>query len=90
MFLPRPWFLATVALIGAISCKRGVNERFIAFLKEEQRMRDRIQHPYVLQDSLEALEQRFKINKDAELEHLKKNPDLWVEVLKAFMNEPAE
>ena len=90
MFRRLLWVAALSVIICTLFCERGVNERFIAFLKEEQRMRDRIQHPYVLRDSLEALEKRFRIDKDAELEYLEKHPDLWVEVLKALRNEHEE
>jgi hypothetical protein len=53
-------------------------------------MRDRISDPTVLQDSLKVAEKKFRINRQAELDFLKKHPDQWVEVLKALRNEPSE
>ncbi|MBN2621009.1 hypothetical protein JXB22_07960 [candidate division WOR-3 bacterium] len=70
-----------------VSCKKNIDPKFIEYLKAEQGLRARLANSSVLDDSLVSLEERFGINREAELEFLKNNPEQWVVVLKALRNE---
>jgi len=71
----------------AVHCKKTINKRFVNFLKAEQLMRDRISDPIQLRDSLEILQQKYRIDREKEITYLKDHPEQWVILLKALRNE---
>jgi hypothetical protein len=52
------------------------------YLKEEKRLRENESSAQALRDSLEILQEKYKIDRDAELRKLAEDPSGWVNLLK--------
>lgn len=54
----------------------------VEYLREEKRLRENESSEKVLRDSLKLLEEKYKIDRDAELRKLAENPSEWVDLLR--------
>ena len=66
-----------------LSCHKPDRIAILAeFLKEEKRLRENESSVQVLRDSLKILEEKYKIDRDAELRKLADDPNEWVNLLR--------
>jgi hypothetical protein len=76
-----------VVLALVLACaQNGATRRFAAYLGQERNLRQTIYDESALNDSLEALQKRFAIDRTRQLERLSKNPENWLHLLEALEN----
>jgi hypothetical protein len=82
----RNLFLAVAILF--LSCtQQTYNPHLLEYLRAEKDLRARITDEQALHDSLRALGQHYKINKEKELSQLKKKPGAWLQLIKDVKSE---
>jgi hypothetical protein len=64
-----------------------VNERFVDYLRAEQELRSRFGNSPALLDSIKALEEYYRVDRESELAYLRKHPEQWQSLLKALRDE---
>jgi hypothetical protein len=55
---------------------------FAEYLREEQRLRQTVVDPVVLEDSIDILRIRYGIDPAGEIERLRNTPEQWLDLLK--------
>ncbi|UCD04622.1 MAG: hypothetical protein JSV98_05745 [candidate division WOR-3 bacterium] len=70
-------------LLFILSCQKQDRIAILAeYLKEEKRLRENESSAQALRDSLKLLEEKYKIDRNAELRKLAEDPGEWVDLLK--------
>lgn len=75
-------------LFLAVSCQRRDRTTVLAeYLKEEKRVRDNESNPAALEESLSILNEKYGIDRDAEIRHVGENPGRLIELLKELKSD---
>jgi hypothetical protein len=79
--IPSLCFFVCVAFF--ITCQRQDRITVLAeYLKEEKRLRDSEWSEEALRDSLRILEEKYGVDRDAEIHRLGENPGEWIDLLR--------
>lgn len=82
MISARCLILSILITIGASCSRRDPTLDFAKYLQQEKRLRAKIRNTQLLEDSLEIMKKRYKIDPNHELMRLQKKPADWVELLR--------
>ncbi len=70
-------------ILTCISCgKIDTTDRFAKYLQDEKKIRERVINPQELEDSLNALRNRFGIDPEQEISKLQTEPADWIVLLR--------
>jgi len=76
-----------ISIIILYCSKDNNSYKFAQYLREEQALRKRLARSPELKDSIQALQKRYQIDREKELKKLKKQPELWLKLLKGLRIE---
>ncbi len=77
----------TIAVIFLSCTREARNPHLVEYLREERRLRKRIDEKEGLSDSIAILQQRYNIDIEKEISKLNDNPDAWLELLEELKIE---
>jgi hypothetical protein len=69
--------------LAVITCRKSeTTDKFVDYLQEEKKIRERVIEPQELEDSLTALKHRVDIDPDQEISKLHAEPTGWITLLR--------
>lgn len=81
-------YLGIIIVVIFLNCgKETLNPHLVEYLREERKLRRRINENEGLSDSISLLQQRYNIDIEKEISKLNDNPDRWLELLEELKIE---